>query len=163
MKQFKYFKHVGFGVLTLLLIMISTIAIIEDANKDMTNKMFLVSYLVENNTVAIVVLIVVSIMFGFLWSNMSYVQLEKQKKDSKSIVEIVMMFLSSEEKEIMKCLVDSRGETTQAEISRLPGLNRVKAYRSIQKMQKKKLIDVTAHGKIRKIKLKGNLFNILTD
>lgn len=72
-----------------------------------------------------------------------------------------MLFLNKEEKEIIKYLVEKKGETTQAEISRLPGLNRVKAYRSVQKMQQKKLIEVVSHGKVRKIKLRKDILCIL--
>ena len=74
-----------------------------------------------------------------------------------------MLFLSREEREIVNFLVENKGITTQAEIARLPHMNRVKAHRSLQKMSQKQIIELIAHGKIRKVHLKENILQLLMD
>lgn len=74
---------------------------------------------------------------------------------------MLFLFLNNDEKEIINYLIQNKGTAGQADIARLPGMNRVKAFRSLQKMQEKNLIDITAHGKIREILLKENILNML--
>ena len=156
-------KHFGFMILTLLLLLVSIVTFVTDTSRHMTNKSSMLEFLVQNHTIIMFMLVVIAIGFGFFWSNLSLIELEKQKKGSRQILDVIMLFLNKEEKEIIKFLVENKGVTTQAEISRLNGLNRVKAYRSVQKMQEKKLVEVIPHGKIRKIKLKENILNIIKD
>ena len=42
-------------------------------------------------------------------------------------------------------------------------MNRVKAFRSLQKMKENNLIDVSAHGKIRKISLQKEILDTLLE
>ena len=127
----------------------------------MTNANPLFYYAAQNHLELLFIMIMISIILGFFISGLSFRALEKQRKNSENILQIVLMFLNKEEEEIIKHLVKTTGETTQAEISRLPGLNRVKAYRSLQKMQEKKLIMIKAHGKIRKVILREDVLDIL--
>jgi hypothetical protein len=159
----KFRKHIGFAVLAILFLLVSIVTFVTDTSRHVTNKSATLAYLVNNHTLIMFFLIVIATGFGFFWSNLSYVELEKQKKGSKQILDIIIMFLNKEEKEIITYLVKEKGETNQAEIARLPGLNNVKAYRSVQKMQEKRLIEVQAHGKVRKVILKDNIYDILKD
>jgi len=79
------------------------------------------------------------------------------------MLDMILVFLSKEEREIINFLVEKNGTSTQADISRLPGMNRVKAHRSMQKMQEKNLLDITAHGKVRNVALKQNIMNTLME
>ncbi|MBT4539374.1 hypothetical protein HOC32_03760, partial [Candidatus Woesearchaeota archaeon] len=98
----------------------------------------------------------------FILSTLSKKEIKKSKKETKSLLETLFLFLSSEEKEIIDFLIKNEGKTSQAEISRLPNLNRVKAYRSLQRMQEKDIIEIIPHGKIRKIYLKNNILTMLS-
>ena len=84
------------------------------------------------------------------------------KKESGKLLKMLFLFLSDDEKNIINCLVDNKGVVGQVDISRLPNMSRVKAFRSLQKMQAKNLIDIVAHGKTRKISLRENILNMLT-
>ena len=159
----KFRKHIGFAVLLILLLLVSIVTFVTDSSRHVTNKSPTLTYLVNNHTVIMFFLIVIATGFGFFWSNLSIVELEKQKRGSKQILDIIMMFLNKEEKEIIKFLVKEKGETSQAELARLPGLNNVKAYRSVQKMHEKRLVDVQAHGKMRRIILKNNIYDLLNE
>ena len=165
MKQtkLKIYKHGGFLLLTILLIITTFITLMIHLNKDFTNANFLITWAIENQLSILIFLIVISVAFGFGWSNISYREIKKTKMSSKSLLDTILLFLSGEEKEIVNLLVKQKGTTTQVEISRLAGMNRVKAYRSLQKMQEKNLVDITSHGKIRKVVLKASILNILLD
>jgi len=105
----------------------------------------------------------VSVAFGFFWSNTLYKEIEKKSKSTRSMLDVVLLFLGSDERKILHFLVENNGKTTQAEISRLDRMNKVKAYRSVKKMQEKQIIDIIPHGKVRKIQLKKNILNTLLD
>ena len=75
---------------------------------------------------------------------------------------MLLIFLNNDEREIINLLVKQNGTANQADISRLQGMNRVKAFRSLQKMQDKKLIDIISHGKVRRVTLKDNILHLLS-
>lgn len=104
----------------------------------------------------------ISMLYGFFISRTLYHRLEAAKKGTQNMLSLVLKFLSEDEKKIIEHLVEEEGKTTQAEISRLQGMTRLKAHRSLQKLSQRKLITITPHGKIRKIKLREDLFETLT-
>ncbi len=108
-------------------------------------------------------LVIVSLILGFLTAQYLYGEILQKKKASQEILGTVLLFLNKEEREIVNSIVKKGGETTQAEIARLPGMNRVKAYRSLQKMQEKQLLDIIPHGKLRKVRLKQNILSLLIE
>ena len=121
------------------------------------------SFAVEHHMEIMIGVFVVALAVGFLTSQFFYAEAQRKKKDSKEILHVVMLFLSTEEKEIVNFLVEKRGVTTQSEIARLPHMNRVRAHRSLQKMEEKQIIDLVPHGKIRKVHLKENMLHLLLD
>ncbi|MBI2112471.1 hypothetical protein HYT52_02970 [Candidatus Woesearchaeota archaeon] len=119
--------------------------------------------MVENHLSITIVLILLSGCIGYASSAIIYRQVTTTKKESKRLLEILFLFLSNDEKEIINCLVQNKGMIGQAEIARLPAMNRVKAFRSLQKMQERDLIDITPVGKIRRVSLKENILKILNE
>ena len=101
-----------------------------------------------------------SVAYGFVWASILYREVVQKKQESKSILETVFLFLGNEEKSIIEFLVQKKGSTTQADISRLAGMTRLKAFRALQKMQNKNLVEIVPHGKIRIVKLKQNILNV---
>lgn len=163
MKNVYYSKQISFAILTMLLIVVSIVVYVTETNRNMTTKSAFLMLLIDKHTTILFFLIAFAIAFGFFWSNLSFVELERHKKESRRILDIIMLFLSKEEKEIIKFLVEKNGNTTQAEISRLPGLDRVKAFRSLQKMQEKRLVEIQEHGKIRKVRLKEDIMSVIKE
>lgn len=74
---------------------------------------------------------------------------------------LLMRFLSQEEREIIQLISEKEGMTTQAEISKLPGMTRLKAHRLVGKMEKKGLIFVEKYGKVNMLRLVGDLKDAL--
>jgi uncharacterized membrane protein len=95
------------------------------------------------------------IMYSILSST-----LEKQRRLVKSNVDIIMKFLSSEEKELIRKLIEKGGMTTQSEVAKLQGMSRLKAHRIVKKMESRGIIRVDKHGKINMIRIVDELKNV---
>jgi len=106
--------------------------------------------------------IFVSVGFGFFWASMLYKELETKSKVTRSMRDVVFLFLNDDERKIIDFLISSNGQTTQAELARLQGMNKVKVHRAVQKMEEKNILSVEAHGKVRKILMKENLIDALS-
>lgn len=159
----KFSKGIGVGVLVILLITATWLSIITHKYKNVSTANNLLRFAINNHTIILVSLIVIAIASGFLWSNILYSEIKKKQKDTKTILNVVLQFLNNEEKAIIKLLVENNGSTTQSEIARLPNMTRVKAFRSLQKMEEKALIEIIPHGKIRKVKVKENILDSLLE
>jgi uncharacterized membrane protein len=122
-----------------------------------------VAYAVNHHAEIMAALVVVAVAFGFALAQRFYRAYEKEREGSQDILRIALLFLSTEEKAIVQHLVTNGGSTNQAEIARLPGMNRVKAHRSLQKMQERRLIELIPHGKMRKVRLKETLRELLAE
>ena len=158
----KLYKYISMGFSVIIIGLAILIYLVTYIHQDVTSKNPLIFWTVENHLPITVGLIILSGFIGYLSSTLIYRQVTKTKKESQKLLEMLLLFLNKDEKEIINSLVQNNGIIGQADISRLPGMNRVKAFRSIQKMQEKNLIDIMAHGKIRKVSLKENILNILT-
>ena len=123
----------------------------------------LIYWTVENHLSITIGLILISLILGYGISSLTYNELRKTKKTSKNLLDTLFVFLNREEREIINFLVKGNGIENQADISRLPGMNRVKAFRSLQKMRDNNLIEISSHGKIRKIALKNKVFDMLVN
>jgi len=157
------YKKISLVFLVIILSMASLVTFVTYLHKDMTSADPLVFWTVENHLIITISLIFISIALGYGVSTATYNELRKSKKASKNLLEVFFLFLNKDEREILNYLVKSNKTVNQADISRLPDMNRVKAFRSLQKMKENNLIDVSAHGKIRKISLKDNVFEMLVN
>jgi len=159
----KLYKRISFVFLGIATLVIALVYLITYLQRDRTSADPFIFWTVEHSLSIMITLIIVSIALGYLLSSLTYRELRKSKKESKKLLDTLFLFLNKEEREVISHLVEHKGAATQADISRLPEMNRVKAFRSLQKMQERNLIDITSHGKIRKIALKENVLNILSD
>ena len=160
--QIKLYKYVNFGFLLIIIGFAIIIYVVTYIHQNTTSANSLIFWTVKNHQSITVVLIILSGIIGYVSSTVIYKQLTKTQKESQKLLEMLFLFLSNDEKNIINCLIQNNGTIGQADISRLPNMSRVKAFRSIQRMHEKNLIDITAHGKIRKVSLKENILNILT-
>ena len=161
--KLRIYKNIGISALVILLVSVLSLTLVIEHNENITTANKMIRFAINNHIIILVVLMVIAVALGFLWSNILYTEIEKKKKDTLGILDVVLLFLSQEERQILNFLVEHNGITTQAEITRLPNMNRVKAFRSLQKMQEKRLVDIIAHGKIRKVQLKPNILETLTE
>lgn len=158
----KLYKYISLGFSLIIVGLAIVIYLITYIHQNATSKNPIIFWTVENHLPITIGLVILSGFIGYLSSMLTYKQVTKTKKESQKLLEMLFLFLNKDEREIINYLVQNNGTIGQADISRLPGMDRVKAYRSLQKMQEKKLIDITAHGKVRKISLKDNILKMLT-
>src|SRR3989338_1934417 len=146
-------KKIGVTILVSIFIFVLWIAVLVFHNQNSTPANWLVVVTLENHFVIMVILVITSLIIGLVWSQLLYAEVEKKEKDSKKLLEIILMFLGDEEKKIMSYMIQNNGVAAQADIARLPNMNRVKAFRILQKMQQSNLIEIIPHGKVRNIQL----------
>lgn len=132
-------------------------------HQNTTSKNPFIFWTVQNHLRITIGLILLSAILGYLPSAITYRHLAKTKKESQKLLDTVFLFLNPEEREVINHLVQQNGLSSQAEISRLPGMSRVKAFRSLKKMHEKNLLDIAVHGKIRKVALKENILRMLKE
>lgn len=108
-----------------------------------------------------VILTLLAIAVGFVWSSLLSAEMTQTKNQTRDVLKTVLQFLGREERLIVEFLVRMNGRTTQSEISKLPGLNRLRAFRSIQKLASRGVILVQEHGKQRIVMLEPNLLAVL--
>ena len=157
----RIYRYISLGFSIIIIGLAMVIYLVTYIHQNFTSKNSLIFWTVENHLPIIIGLIILSGFIGYVSSTLIYRQVTKTKKESHKLLEMLLLFLSKDEKEIINSLIQNNGTIGQADISRLPGMNRVKAFRSLQKMQEKNLIDIIAHGKIRKVSLKENILNLL--
>ena len=155
-------KYMGLIFLVVTFSFAIVIYLILYIHRNVTSKNALIFWIVENHQSILIGLILFSGFIGYISSALTYKMIINTKKESRKLLKMLFLFLSNDEKNIINYLVDNKGTVGQADISRLPNMDRVKAFRSLRKMQAKNIIDIAAHGKIRKISLKDNILNMLT-
>ena len=83
--------------------------------------------------------------------------IERQKQVVRTNTDIIMKFLTSEDREIVELLLSKQGMTTQSEIARLPGMSRLKAHRVVKKLEDRGIVHVEKYGKINMIRIVDEL------
>ena len=157
----RVYRNVGFGILTALMIFMTVVAIITYLSRDIASSGGFLRFAIANHTFIMVAMVIISVAFGFFWSSISLSALDRKNKESKSMIDVVFLFLGEDEKGIIDYLVKHAGRTTQAEISRINNMGRVRAFRSLQRMKDKRIIDIQAHGKARHVVLTPAFKDIL--
>lgn len=74
-------------------------------------------------------------------------RIEGKEKTLKKNSEVLLRFLSADEKKLVNALIESHGKVLQAEISRLPGMSKLKSHRVIQRLIDRGVIEKDRIGK----------------
>jgi len=160
--RIQLYRKISIAFIAITVIIALLVTFVTYIHQDMTSADPLIFWTVENHLSITIGLILFSLILGYGISALTYNELRKTKRTSKNLLDTLFIFLNREERDIINLLVKSDGIANQADISRLPGMNRVKAFRSLQKMKDNNLIEIASHGKIRKIALKNKVFEMLT-
>ena len=155
------YKKLSLTFISVLILIVLIVSFVTYMHQNITSADPIIHWTVIHHFSITVVLILLSSILGYFLSFVTYSELRKNKIGSEKLLSIVLRFLQKEEKEIMNYLVKNDGEANQADIARLPSLNRVKAFRALQKMQEKNLLTVTAHGKLRRVTLSEEIIPLL--
>ncbi|MFH1133248.1 MAG: hypothetical protein V1735_02045 [Nanoarchaeota archaeon] len=163
MRNIRYVRNAGIALLCALLLLVVGMAFMTYDNERLADASPFLAWAMRNHLWIMAGMVFVSVAFGFVFSAVLYGEARRRRQESRTILDIVLLFLGKDERAIIHFLVKNKGETNQREISRLPGMNRVKAFRALQKMQEKRIIEVIPHGKVRIVKLTGNILSTLLE
>lgn len=93
-----------------------------------------------------------ALVFGFLWNYSLQGEISNKDKKLKTLTTIVLQFLSKEERTVIEHLVE-HGSIKQSEIGYINNMGRVKAMRTVQKLELRHLVTIEPFGKQRIVKL----------
>ncbi len=119
-------------------------------------------YIAENGSSNIMVLYFLPLLAfaGLLVGVISYrfmsdskIPERKEKVDGK----LILNFLNVNERNVIEKIIGSGGKCQQVELSRLPGLSKVKTHRILNEMERKGIIRRERYGKINMIVLDKKL------
>jgi uncharacterized membrane protein len=103
---------------------------------------------------------IIGIALGYIsYTNFKLNEREKELTHTSS-KDIIFRFLDQAEKIIVEKLA-SKGEVTQAELSRDERLGKVKTFRTVQRLELKGLIRIEPYGKTNKIYLTKDIKEII--
>lgn len=101
------------------------------------------------------------ILVGISVAYLAFEKVEEKTVESKINAEMMLGFLSSEEKTAVNYLLENNGKAFQHELSRIPGMSRLKAHRVVNKLVAKQIIAVEKFGKANKLKLAEQISDAL--
>ena len=81
----------------------------------------------------------------------------------KNNTRIILNFLTPNERKIIELLMENHGKIPQYELTRLPGMTKVKTHRILENMQSKNIISKEKYGKINQVTLNKDLYNVLKE
>ncbi len=87
-------------------------------------------------------------------------EIEKLKSSCRNVV---LKFLSYNENKVLKKLLEHNGSVLQSEISRIPGMGKVKAHRVLRDMQMRGIISLEKYGKTNRVILNEDVREIFLE
>ncbi|HIH24451.1 TPA: hypothetical protein HA251_05435 [Candidatus Woesearchaeota archaeon] len=90
-------------------------------------------------------------------------EMERKDETIKHNAETIFKLLDQKERAVMRFMVENGGNVQQYEISHLQGFTKVKAHRVVQSLVEKGVIRKDAMGKMRRLRLESEFYEILRD
>jgi uncharacterized membrane protein len=88
-------------------------------------------------------------------------KVDEQQHSAQSNAQVVMRFLSGEERLVVNTILLRGGKILQSELSRQPGMNRVKAHRTLARLSSREVVELGSYGKTRIVTLKPEIYESL--
>lgn len=80
-------------------------------------------------------------------------ELQKTTNSLKTNTELLLSFLSQEERQAVQLIIDKGGSAFQPDIAKMHGMTRLKAHRIITRLSDRKILNVHSYGKINMVTL----------
>lgn len=106
--------------------------------------------------IAFIGLLVGTIVFYIMSDKVAQKEMSLEKNSK-----LILNFLTGQERKIIETLLEHGGKVQQYELSHLPNLNKVKTHRILLNLEEKGIVQKEKLGKINKIVLNKELFEIL--
>jgi uncharacterized membrane protein len=94
----------------------------------------------------------IAVIAGALTYYLMAGRIETTQKTLKSNTEVLLKFLSPEERKLVNLLIENNGKIMQAELTRLPGMSKLKSHRTVQKLIDRGVIEKDRLGKTNIVK-----------
>ena len=85
----------------------------------------------------------------------------QQEKYLEKNTKIILNFLTGQEKKVIETLLENEGRVQQYDLSHLPNLNKLRTHRILINLEQKGVIHKEKLGKINKIVLNKELYDVL--
>lgn len=105
-----------------------------------------------------ILMAITGISSGFVVYGILNAKIEKQEKALKTNLNIILKFLTHDERLIVELMNDNRGQATQSQIGHLPNMTRLRAHRAVKKLEERGIIIVLKEGKLNILKLSDDLY-----
>ena len=109
----------------------------------------------------VIILISLSIFIGGFIFYIMLNKLEKTKEIVKTDINLILKLLNKDERLIIEKLVNSQGKIMQSDISRINGLNKVKAHRLLSKLKERGIVKIEEYGKTNMVYLSNDILDSL--
>ncbi|HLP79325.1 MAG TPA: hypothetical protein VK158_01715 [Acidobacteriota bacterium] len=152
-RNIKFYRTTTLVALVVSLVIVVLLVLAAYAYPQLADSVPFFSYAVHFHFALMVIAILLSIIFGFVWARILTNELEVQTAQTQTLGDVVLQFLSVEERAILQHLTKKGGSCLQQEFAYLNNMGRVKAMRTVQKLAQRGIISVHPHGKQRQIKL----------
>ncbi len=113
--------------------------------------------------VIIVLLSGTGIIVGILTYYFIAGKYSKEKKEIKSNVKSLYSLMDKDEREVIECLVSSKGKISQSYLDKYTKMDRVKIFRLLARMENKGVIRKEKNGKTNIVILDDNIYHILSE
>ena len=147
----------GFVLLVIAMLMSYVLAMNNMPSSPLISLLF--QYHLELMVLVSILGIVVGASVYFLMSG----QVQEKTKEAAVNAELLLTFLGHDERAIVGLLRTSDGHTTQSQVSRLEGMTRLRAHRTVAKLADKKIIRVEKLGKINQLWLAKSIYDALSE
>ncbi|MEM3373821.1 MAG: hypothetical protein QXE31_01240 [Candidatus Woesearchaeota archaeon] len=105
--------------------------------------------------------------FGILIGLLIYYIMSKDIEKNKEIIqhngEIILKLLNTDERKVIKKIVENEGKILQMEITYMEGFTKVKSHRIIENLIKKGIVEKSDLGKTKMITLNKDLYHLIKD
>ena len=88
---------------------------------------------------------------------------EPDNTDSAADKNIILKFLNSNERTIIKKLIENKGIVLQSEITRIDWMSKLKTHRAVSELKRKGIIQTEKYGKTNRIILEKDVADVLME
>lgn len=109
-------------------------------------------------------MIAVSVLGIVTGASMYFLMAERVQvavREATGNAELLLSFLSADERAVVELLVQNEGHTTQAKVSRLEGMTRLRAHRVVGRLEEKKIVRIEKLGKTNQLWLAKSIYEAL--
>lgn len=79
-------------------------------------------------------------------------KLETKEQNLKKNTAVILKLLNDDERKVVNALLENHGKALQSEVSRLPGMSKVKSHRVVQRLLDRGVLQKEEFGKTNKIR-----------